>query len=249
MRISRIGIALALSYAILSGCDKSPEPDKEFIDGINYYQGNGVSVDYNRALELFNISAEKNNPAAETALGDMYFYGHGVARDYKISKEWYSKAAIQKFPPAQIRMVAFADGFEEKIKILLPLAEQGNSDAQYQLGALYQNAGTTAGTASQQYFDRAIKWFRTAAKKDSYALISLALMYQNGWGVRGDKAAAYALLKTAETAGYRDAANLVLDSLKEKMNPMEIEDGINLEKRMAEGDALEVLDQYLANHQ
>ncbi|SFQ33674.1 tetratricopeptide repeat protein [Pseudomonas borbori] len=249
MHISKIGIVLALSYVILSGCDKSTEPDKEFIEGMNYYHGNGVPVDYNRAIELLNISAENNNPAAKTALGDMYFYGHGVARDYKISKEWYSKAAIQNFPPAQIRMIYFANDFEEKIKILLPLAEQDNFEAQYQLGALYQGAGITAGPASQQYFDRAIKWFRTAAEKDKYALISLALMYQNSWGVRGDKVAAYALLKTAEMAGYGDAANFVLDSLKEEMNPMEIEDGITLSKRMENVDALEVLDQYLAKYE
>lgn len=245
MHISMIGVVIIIASAILSGCEKTPEDDQKYIEGMNYYFGNGVPIDYEKAAGLLMVSAENNNPAAETVLGEMYFYGRGVKRDYKKSEEWYSKAAKSNYQPAQVRMAEFASGFEEKIKLLLPLAEKGNAEAQRQLGGLYQTTGITAGSDRSEYFERAIKWLRLSANQDRYALISLSLMYQNGWGVEVDPVAAYALLTNASEAGYEYAADDVLGSLKAEMNPMEVEDGITLANRMANDDPLKELDRHL----
>ena len=54
--------------------------------------------------------AEKGNAIAQFILGFMYENGEGVSQDYKKAEKWYHKAA-----------------------------EQGDTDAQYNLGELYDN--------------------------------------------------------------------------------------------------------------
>ena len=60
-----------------------------------------------------------------------------------------------------------------------PLAEQGNSDAQSNLGLMYYK-----GIGVPQDYAEALKWYRLAAEQgNSDAQISLGVMYYNGNGV------------------------------------------------------------------
>ena len=61
----------------------------------------------------------------------MYENGRGVERDYKMAAEWYRKAA-----------------------------EQGYSEAQYNLGMCYE-----AGRGVEQDDKEAVEWYRKAAEK------------------------------------------------------------------------------------
>ena len=56
------------------------------------------------------VEAQKGNAIAQFILGFMYENGEGVPQDYKKAEKWYHKAA-----------------------------EQGDTDAQYNLGNLYDN--------------------------------------------------------------------------------------------------------------
>ena len=67
MHISMIGVVIIIASAILSGCEKTPEDDQKYIEGMNYYFGNGVPIDYEKAAGLLMVSAENNNPAAGKA--------------------------------------------------------------------------------------------------------------------------------------------------------------------------------------
>jgi hypothetical protein len=74
-------------------------------------------------------------------------------------------------------------------------AEQGNADAQNNLGVLYYN-----GAGVPRSYNEAIKWYRFAAEQDNeQAQYNLGLMYKNGEGVaQDDQEAVKWFLKAAE---------------------------------------------------
>ncbi len=60
-----------------------------------------------------------------------------------------------------------------------PLAEQGDADAQFSLGAMYDS-----GKGVKQDYAEAVKWYQLAAKQGhSDAQFNLGAMYDNGQGV------------------------------------------------------------------
>ena len=64
----------------------------------------------------------------------------------------------------------------------LPIAEQGNADAQYNLGIMYDN-----GYGVPQDYAEAVRWYRLAAEQGyAKAQFVLGVMYDNGRGVPQD---------------------------------------------------------------
>ena len=62
----------------------------------------------------------------------------------------------------------------------LQLAEQGVAEAQYNLGAMYDN-----GQGVRQNYAEALRWYRKAAEQGvAEAQYNLGAMYHNGQGVR-----------------------------------------------------------------
>tara|TARA_B110000971_G_scaffold218257_1_gene256703 strand:+ start:1264 stop:1998 length:735 start_codon:yes stop_codon:yes gene_type:complete len=73
------------------------------------------------------------------------------------------------------------------LRALLPLANQGNSEAQTYIGLLYEK-----GLGVTQSYTEAIGWYEKAGAQDSYkAQHSLGMLYFTGEGVSLDYAAAY----------------------------------------------------------
>jgi TPR repeat protein len=72
--------------------------------------------------------------------------------------------------------------YATELRLLRPLAEQGNAEAQTALGLMYD-----AGHGVPQDYIEAVKWYRCAANQGfTDAQDSLARMYFNGWGVPKD---------------------------------------------------------------
>ncbi|MEH6648337.1 tetratricopeptide repeat protein [Sulfitobacter sp.] len=82
-----------------------------------------------------------------------------------------------------------------------PLAEQGDSDAQYNLGVMYKyGRGVTEDDAE------AVKWYRKAAEQGyTHAQFNLGGMYFNGEGVTQDYAEAVKWGHKAAEQGYAKA--------------------------------------------
>ena len=72
--------------------------------GIFYYEGEGVSQDYNIALDWLRQAADEGYAPAQYSLGFMYYNGLGVDKDYKEALIWWKKAADQGFDEAQYRL-------------------------------------------------------------------------------------------------------------------------------------------------
>lgn len=80
------------------------------------------------------------------------------------------------------RAAANRGDFKTAMKEWKPLAEDGNSEAQYNLGRLYAR-----GDGVKQDFKIAFRWFELAALQGHpKAQLALALMYERGDGVKKD---------------------------------------------------------------
>ena len=58
-----------------------------------YYFGEGIPVNYKKAMIISKKLANLGDDTAMFNLGCMYRLGQGVLIDYKIAKEWYERAA------------------------------------------------------------------------------------------------------------------------------------------------------------
>ena len=82
-----------------------------------------------------------------------------------------------------------------------PLADQGDADAQSNLGVMYAN-----GQGVPQNHAEAVKWFRLAADQGyANAQYNLGLMYDNGQGVTQNHAEAVKWYRLAADQGYANA--------------------------------------------
>ena len=83
------------------------------------------------------------------------------------------------------------------IKEWMPLAEQGDADAQNNLGVMYQNGyGTT------QDYKKAGKWYRLAAEQGQQnAQMQLGMLYASGIGVLQDDEQAFKWYKLSAKQG------------------------------------------------
>ena len=115
------------------------------------------------------------------------------------------------------------DAYERKdyktaYKLWLPLAEQGDVEAQYNLGVMYYK-----GEGVSKDYKEAVKWFRLSAEK-TYAgsQNNLGGMYYKGQGVPKDYALAHMWFNLSGSNGYKDAVtnrNIV----EKKMSKQQIE--------------------------
>lgn len=57
-----------------------------------YYEGHGVTKDFDEAFNWFEKAAKKGNALAMEKLGDCYMNGYGVEEDYRMAEKCYKKA-------------------------------------------------------------------------------------------------------------------------------------------------------------
>ena len=91
--------------------------------------------------------------------------------------------------------------YKTSFRIIKPLAEQGLTKAQFDLGAMYDN-----GEGVPQNFAEAMKWYRKAADQGhATALLNLGVMFTIGHGVPQDYAEAMKWFRKAADQGDASA--------------------------------------------
>ena len=135
--------------------------------GILYYNGLGVTQNFEEAERCFRRAAEQGMENAQCGLGVLYEFGRGVEQSDTEAAKWYRKAAEQGFAEAQWRLghcyyagVGVDVDYEESAKWLQLAAWQGLAKAQYGLGILYEE-----GRGVEQSNTEAAKWYRKAAEQ------------------------------------------------------------------------------------
>ena len=100
-----------------------------------------------------------------------------------------------------------------------PLAEQGDADAQYNLGQMYR-----LGKGVTKDYVEAAEWFQKAAKLGAVeAQYNLGVMHRYGRGVSRDYVTAHMWANVAGLHGHMDAMQL-RKTLARKMTPADISD-------------------------
>ena len=98
---------------------------------------------------------------------------------------------------------AQAGDFAMALKEWMPLAEDGDSISQYNLGLMYNN-----GWGVPQDYKDAMKWYTRAAEQGyARAQFNLGFMYDNGQGVLQDDKEAVKWYTLAAEQGYARAQN------------------------------------------
>ncbi len=176
-------------------------------------------IDISYLIETIKDLANKGDPEAQFALGEMYREGRGIAKDEVQAFKWYSKAAEQGNDVAQFGLGwmyqegrGIAKDEVQAFKWYSKAAEQGNDVAQFALGWMYQKG---LGTAKDEV--QAFKWYSKAAEHgNSDAQCVLGLMYQEGRGeVVKDEVQAVAWYRKAAEQG-NDVAQFALGEMYQK---------------------------------
>ena len=136
-------------------------------------------------------------------------------------------------PDSQAGLDALQSGdYQTALEIWEPLAEQGDANAQTNLGTMYSK-----GDGVPQDDVKAAEWFRKAAEQGYPAgQHYLGFMYASGKGVPLDYVSAYAWFALAAAQEYPNSSQS-LAFVEEKMSEFEIQSAQNL--------AQEYYDKYL----
>ncbi len=109
------------------------------------------------------------------------------------------------------------------LRLLRPLAEQGNPAAQTNLGLMYYE-----GRGAQQNSTEAVKWWRKAAEQGfAQAQYNLGLMYDEGRGLQQNYVWAHMWYNLAAKQGDRDAIKN-RDMVAQLMTPAQINEALRL---------------------
>ncbi len=163
--------------------------------------------------------AERGDAEAQCELGINYYVGNLVPQDYKQAEKWWRKAVEQGNASAKRQLDTYIETVElekKKAESYRIRAEQGDAEAQFQLGCIYQMGVLKDYTKSAEWHHRAAeqgylgsqyslgelyyegkgvaqdyqlaeKWWRKAAEQGHFlAEFNLGTMYYSGLGVLQD---------------------------------------------------------------
>ena len=118
----------------------------------------------------------------------MYYKGEGVPKNYSEAMKWYRKAA-----------------------------DQGNAEAQFNLGVMYDQ-----GEGVPKNYTEAMQWYRKAADQgDANAQYNLGIMYYNGEGTPKNFINSYAWLSVA-SAKENEKAKKYIEIISSEMTPQQV---------------------------
>ena len=110
------------------------------------------------------------------------------------------------------------EDYETAYKLILPLAEQGDAYAQFNLGLMYGN-----GLGVPQDYKEAEKWYRLSAEQGHpEAQYNLGQMYRIGQGVQQDHVLAHMWWNLSASNGDKGAIKS-RNIIETKMTPQQIE--------------------------
>ena len=151
---------------------------------MEWFIGSHQKKDATAAERCFREKAEAGDAAAQWWLGASYQYGVGAEKNHRQALHWYRLAARQGSQPAQDMLQALSGQARERQleQHLLEHAEQGDAQAQYEVGRRFWN-----GDGVDQDHKQAADWFDRAARQGlAAAQCALGLCYERGDGVEQD---------------------------------------------------------------
>ncbi|KTC85900.1 tetratricopeptide repeat protein [Legionella drozanskii] len=148
-----------------------------------------VEDNYLKALESYQLAAQKGDAVGEYDLGLIYEKGKGLPVDYAKAQALFTKSSDKGYSEAMTQLAGMyfnglgAERNEQKaLQLYKQAAALGDPDALYQLGLLSET-----GVATKLDFPSAVTYYQEAAAKgNDTAKLALARIYQYGLGVSQD---------------------------------------------------------------
>lgn len=138
------------------------------------------SGNFDQAAKLLKPLVAKGDPVAQLKLGMLHYAGKGVPENERTAVELLTKSA-----------------------------NQGNTEAMYQLGNAFTFGNDTPKLVADPDIEAARWYFKAASAGNADAQYSLGLVFMAGKGVeRSDKEAAHWMQMAAKN-GHKDAQNYV----------------------------------------
>lgn len=146
--------AFILLYPALNAQEAAPKQQSASMEinlATSYATGDGVEIDYKKALKLYK-KAEKKSQGFEKSLaqyniGLMYYNGEGMKPNYKTAMKWFKKAVLNEDPyniwaaDYIADMYATGKGVKEDKKEALnwykKTADKGSAKGAYEAGMAY----------------------------------------------------------------------------------------------------------------
>ena len=177
-----------------------------------YYAGAGVRQDYAMAESYYRTAANGKDKYAYYALGKMFDTGIGAEQNYQMAAQWYTKASMEDVSNADYRlaqMYGSGQGVEKDDELAGALyqkalnefieqdKQQPDADTEFRVANMYLK-----GLGVEKNPEDGLKWLELCCeKKNARAQYQLAVLYQNGDGVRQDEIKAQSLYSEA-LAGF-----------------------------------------------
>ncbi len=203
-----------------------------------------ASGDFERSITLLQPLQARGVAEAQYLLGRIYEQGDGLARDQRKAMEFYRAAAEQGHGEARQRVEILEQSDAQESVVVewyLPAARDGDTEAQYHLGYMYETGWGVPVDESEAW-----RWYREAAMQDhDMAQLRLGMMKIVGIGGQVNFEEGADLIRRAAAAGNRLAEALVQELLDapdvEKLNVLRIVRGLRRSIDEDEGKAVRVL--------
>ncbi len=135
--------------------------------GLMYANGEGVSLDYSKAMEWYQKASNNGNAFAKYAIGRLYQKGKGVPQDYGMTMDWFKKASDGGCTEAQnaiAMMYLQGNGvpvdYGKAAVWCQKAASAGFPSAEHNLGVMYAH-----GEGVPQDYSKAAEWYQKAAEQ------------------------------------------------------------------------------------
>lgn len=186
-------------------------PEAMTMLGHLYDVGQGVKTDDKRAVEWYQLAANRGDREAQVALALFYLQGRGVPVDKAKARDLFIAAAAKDQPVAlynlalmRIEGVVLPSDFAKARDEMHRSAELGNAEAQYAYAKMLDETG---GEATQKEITY---WLGLAARAGHVpAEVEYALRIARGWGSAVDLDTAVLFLNRAAYAGNPIAQNRI----------------------------------------
>jgi len=195
---------------ILKPLAESGNPVAQFNLGVSYRRGAGVAKNDVLGVQWYTKAAKQGHTIAQFNLGTIYYQGSGVPKNRSTAVKWFTLAAKDGNHGAQkvlrvMNAVALDNArkgdFENALSLWKPLAENGHTNGQMNLGHMYSN-----GDGVEKDLEAAFSWYLKAAKQDIlHGQFMVGTMYIDGHGIKKNLKEGLNWIGRAARKGHSDS--------------------------------------------
>lgn len=234
-----------LAVAWLQRAAQQQDPDAQLFLAMAYASGKGITPNLPDAQRLFQLAADQGHREAQYEWAHFLEHHSRLVASHAKAVQLYEAAAQQGHVRAQLRLgqlfkadeagmpaAAAADAMPRKavhkrshaphlvraLEYFMMAAEQGEREAQFELGQMYAQ-----GLGTPQQFEQATHWLLLAARQGhAKAQFNLAFQYAHGQGVDADLLKSYEWYRISHLCGY-PLAKAQMEFVAKKLSSGEVE--------------------------